>query len=152
MRHELDQYALPAAVSLLGAYQLGSFARAVGISRSKFKINPPETTGPPEFVRTYRAHQNTVEFYPMSLTGLWIGSVFFHPVPSSLLYAGYLFGRHKYFKGYVEDADKRMSGFNLSRKCLLGLMILCLLGVHHKAIRYFNGPDLLKLANERLGC
>ncbi|CAG5136760.1 unnamed protein product [Candidula unifasciata] len=152
MSREIDRYVLPAAVTLAGTYQLAKYARAVGAARHKFNISPPDVTGPPEFIRTYRAHQNTFEFYPMSLTSLWLGSVFFHPVPSSLLYTGYLYGRYKYFHGYVEDADKRLTGFVLSARCLVGLMILSLLGISHKAIRYFHGADLFKLAQERLGC
>uniref|UniRef100_A0A0B7ALJ5 Microsomal glutathione S-transferase 2 n=1 Tax=Arion vulgaris TaxID=1028688 RepID=A0A0B7ALJ5_9EUPU len=147
MPHEIDRYALPAVVTVAGIHQLVLFTKAVGEARKKYNVKPPETTGPPEFLRTYRAHQNTLEFYPVSLTSLWIGSVFFHPVPSSILYAGYLIGRKKYFSGYVEDAEKRGSGFKISIRCLLGLVILCVLGVGHKTIRYFQGADVLKIAH-----
>jgi glutathione S-transferase len=150
MSSEIDKYALPAIVTVAGIHQFFSFTKAVGIARKKFDVKAPETTGPPEFNRTFRAHQNTLEFYPASLASLWIGSVFFHPVPSSLLYAGYLVGRQKFFKGYVEDADKRVSGFTLSRRCLFGLVILCILGVGHKAVRHYQGTDLPAICQQRL--
>ncbi|KAH9514146.1 Microsomal glutathione S-transferase 2 [Bulinus truncatus] len=126
------------------------FAKSVGNARRQYNVRVPETTGPPEFNRVYRAHQNSLEFYPISLTGLWIGSVFFHPVPSSVLYSVYLLGRQRYFDGYVEKEEKRLPGFYLALRCLMGLSILSLLGVTHKLVRYYGGVDLFILLQEKI--
>uniref|UniRef100_A0A0B7AIJ6 Microsomal glutathione S-transferase 3 n=1 Tax=Arion vulgaris TaxID=1028688 RepID=A0A0B7AIJ6_9EUPU len=134
-----DIYALPAVVTVVGIHQLVSFTKAVGEARKKYKVQDSDTTGPPEFIKIYRAHQNTLEIYPVSLTSLWIGSVFLHPVPASLLYAGFLIGRQKYFYGYVEDPENIVPGLTISRRCLRFLIILCTIGVGHKTIRYYAG-------------
>ncbi|CAL1534815.1 unnamed protein product [Lymnaea stagnalis] len=139
----IDQFALPAAVTILGIYQLSvRFVTAVVKSRQKFKVQVPDTNGPPEFIRTYRAHQNTLEFYPVSVVCLWIASLFFHPVPASVAYLGFLIGRERYFWGYIETADKRIPGFKFSIKCLIGLFAMCIFGVVHKFVRYYGGIDI----------
>ncbi|BFZ23772.1 hypothetical protein BsWGS_26811 [Bradybaena similaris] len=141
-----DQYALPAAVTLLGVYQLGvRFTTAVVKSRQKFQIKVPDTNGPAEFNRTYRAHQNTLEYYTLSLACLWISAIFFHPVPASLAYFGYLVGRQMYFWGYVKDVDNRISGFYISIKCLVVLFALSIWGVTHKLLRYYTDIDVYQL-------
>ncbi|KAK0063629.1 microsomal glutathione S-transferase 2 [Biomphalaria pfeifferi] len=146
----IDKYALPAAVTVAGIHQMFTFAKSVGNARRKYNVQVPETAGPPEFVRVFRAHQNSLEFYPISLAGLWIGSVFFHPVPASVFYGVYLLGRKRYFDGYAEREDKRLPGFYFSLRCLMGLSVLCLLGVGHKLVRYYEGVDLLTLLQEKL--
>ncbi|XP_012945427.1 microsomal glutathione S-transferase 2 [Aplysia californica] len=146
----VDQFALPGALTLIGIRQYTRFLRAVGASRMKHKVTPPAIEGNPEFERTFRAQQNTLEFYPPSLGGLWIGSVFFHPVPASLLYAGYLYGRERYFHDYTEDTEKRLPGFRLSLRFLMGLLLISVLGVGHKAVRYYGDVDLLKLVQDHV--
>ncbi|XP_059145186.1 microsomal glutathione S-transferase 2-like [Physella acuta] len=145
-----DQYALPATLTVAGLHQIVRFTKKVGEARHKYKIEPPETTGPPEFIRVFRAHQNSLEFFPMSLTSLWIGSVFFHPVPASALYLGYLIGREKFFTGYVEHPDKRLTGFKISIRCLLGLLIICGVGVGHKLVRNYGNIDLFEIIHEKV--
>ncbi|CAG5136761.1 unnamed protein product [Candidula unifasciata] len=147
----IDQYALPAVVTLLGVYQLGvRFTTAVVRSRQKFQVKVPETNGPAEFVRTYRAHQNTIEYYTVSLACLWIGSIFFHPVPASFAYLGYLFGREKYFWGYIKEADKRISGFYISINCLIVLFALSIWGVAHKLLRFYLNIDIYQLVSTHI--
>lgn len=42
-------------VTMLAAYQLGTFASRVGKCRTKHKIEPPSIDGPPDFQRIFRA-------------------------------------------------------------------------------------------------
>ncbi|XP_059158894.1 leukotriene C4 synthase-like [Physella acuta] len=134
----VDQYALPATVSLLGIYQLTvRFVSAVVKSRQKFQVQVPDTVGPPEFIRTHRAHQNTLEYFTTSLVCLWIAAVFFHPVPASLAYLGYLVGREQYFWGYIQEANNRIPGFYVGIKFLTALFAMCIVGVLHKLLRYY---------------
>ncbi|ELU07944.1 hypothetical protein CAPTEDRAFT_112076, partial [Capitella teleta] len=82
-------------------------ARRVGNSRRKFKIEPPLVTGDPEFVRTFRAQQNSLEFYGIFMCCLWTTGIFFHQIPAALLGLMYCYGREKFFNGYVQDAKQR---------------------------------------------
>ncbi|MGH0133003.1 UNVERIFIED_CONTAM: hypothetical protein FKN15_064900 [Acipenser sinensis] len=129
---------LLAAVSLLSALQLGFFARRVGMSRMKHSVMPPATNGPPEFERTFRAHQNCLEFYPLFQVVLWTAGVFFNEAIAVVFGLAYLFGRHMYFFGYQRATKERfdntpnlfaflkeLPGFYL---CLVLLLILTGLG------------------------
>nr|KAG5704720.1 hypothetical protein BaRGS_005176 [Batillaria attramentaria] len=50
-----DDFALPAFVTFLSLGQHARFARRVGLARGKYKVDVPETTGDPGFVRVFRA-------------------------------------------------------------------------------------------------
>uniref|UniRef100_A0A672GQ40 Microsomal glutathione S-transferase 2 n=1 Tax=Salarias fasciatus TaxID=181472 RepID=A0A672GQ40_SALFA len=107
-------------------------ARRVGWSRMAHKILPPAVTGPPEFERAFRAHQNCVEFYPLFLVNLWTSGLFFHEptaVAGGLLY---MFARHLYFNGYVKAAKNRLPGFYLTLAVLFSLASLAVLGKQKK--------------------
>ncbi|XP_044220039.1 microsomal glutathione S-transferase 2 isoform X4 [Thunnus albacares] len=112
-----DSLFLLAAVSLLSALQMGYLARRVGLSRIAHKVMPPSVTGPPEFERTFRAHEVAA-------------------VGGGLMY---IVARQIYFNGYVKSTKRRLPGLHLTLAVfvtlsLLGLTgILC--GILHK---YFN--------------
>ncbi|KAM6147892.1 microsomal glutathione S-transferase 2 [Erethizon dorsatum] len=120
---------LLAAVSVLSACQQSYFALQVGKARLKCKVRPPAVTGSPEFERVFRAQQNCVEFYPIFLITLWIAGWYFNQVFATFLGLMYLYGRHKYFWGYSEAAEKRISGFRLSLGTLALLTALGALGI-----------------------
>uniref|UniRef100_A0A672HX84 Microsomal glutathione S-transferase 2 n=1 Tax=Salarias fasciatus TaxID=181472 RepID=A0A672HX84_SALFA len=116
-------------MSLLSALQMGYLARRVGWSRMAHKVLPPAVTGPPEFERAFRAHQNCVEFYPLFLVNLWTSGLFFHEptaVAGGLLY---MFARHLYINGYVKAAKNRLPGFYLTLAVLFSLAALAVLGI-----------------------
>ncbi|KAI4879325.1 hypothetical protein NFI96_022623 [Prochilodus magdalenae] len=102
-----EQPILLAAVSLLSALHLGFQARRVGWSRMKFKILPPAVNGPPEFERTFRAHQNGVEFYPMFLVVLWTSGLFCNEALAALAGLVYVVAREMYFIGYSKSGKGR---------------------------------------------
>ncbi|XP_053559664.1 microsomal glutathione S-transferase 2-like isoform X2 [Bombina bombina] len=99
---------LVAAVSLLSACQQAYFAKMVGKSRIKHKITPPAVTGHAEFERTFRAQQNCIEFYPVFLVDLWTAGWLFNQELAAVFGLLYIYGRHKYFWGYVESARGRI--------------------------------------------
>jgi len=70
---------IPGGITLLMLNQVGNMAGAVGKQRTKHKIKPPAVDGPAPFLNTFRAHQNTLEFLPMSLSLVWTGSYYAHP-------------------------------------------------------------------------
>ncbi|XP_070552510.1 microsomal glutathione S-transferase 2-like [Ptychodera flava] len=139
---QLEDIVFPAIISILAAYQLGNFARAVGKQRAKHKIKPPATTGEPSFERALRAQQNTVEFMPMFLSALWVDALFFNPVISFVIGLVYLYARHQYFASYVEDAEKRMPPFKLCVKMLQILLVQSCLGITQCLLLKYAGFNL----------
>lgn len=120
---------LLAAVSLLSACQQSYFAFQVGRVRLKYKIAPPAVTGPLEFERIFRAQQNSLEFYSVFIITLWMAGWYFNQVFATCLGLLYIYARHKYFWGYAEAAEKRITGFRLSLGILALLTVLAVLGV-----------------------
>ncbi|KFW00017.1 Microsomal glutathione S-transferase 2 [Eurypyga helias] len=97
----------------------------------KHKVMPPAVTGAPEFDRTFRAQQNSVEFYPVFLTALWTAGWLFNEELASFLGLLYVFARYKYFHGYVQTAKGRLTGFYLSLVVLICLITLGAAGIVH---------------------
>ncbi|XP_047209425.1 microsomal glutathione S-transferase 2 [Girardinichthys multiradiatus] len=124
-----DSPVLLAAVTLLSAFQMGYLARRVGWSRMAHKILPPAVSGPPEFERTFRAHQNCVEFYPLFLVTLWTCGMFFNEEVAAAAGLVYMVARQIYFNGYIQSTKKRLTGFYLTLAALLSLSVLALTGI-----------------------
>ncbi|NWW73600.1 MGST2 transferase, partial [Climacteris rufus] len=120
------------------------FAQLVGKSRGKHKIMPPAVSGAPEFDRTFRAHQNCVEFYPIFLTGLWTAGCFFNQELSSFLGVLYIFARYKYFHGYVQSVKGRVTGFYLSVIILTCLIILGAAGIFNSFLDEYLDFSIMK--------
>ncbi|KAM7000236.1 microsomal glutathione S-transferase 2 [Tautogolabrus adspersus] len=134
-----DSPFLLAEVTLLSALQMGYLARRVGLSRMAHKVLPPAVTGPPEFERTFRAHLNCVEFYPLFLVTLWTCGVFFNEVTAAAGGLVYMIGRQIYFNGYVKSSKKRLPGFFLTLAVLATLSLLAFLGIMRGILhKYFH--------------
>ncbi|XP_029917909.1 microsomal glutathione S-transferase 2-like [Myripristis murdjan] len=130
---------LLAAVTLLSALQMGYLARQVGKSRIAHKIMPPIVTGPPEFERTFRAHQNCVEFYPVFMVLLWTSGTFFSEVTAAGAGLVYMVARQMYFNGYVKSAKKRIPGFYLNLAVVFFLSLLSFIGILRGILlKYFD--------------
>ncbi|KAG9272259.1 microsomal glutathione S-transferase 2 [Astyanax mexicanus] len=124
-----DQPVLLAAVSVMSAFLLGFQARRVGWSRMKHKIMPPAVNGPPEFERTFRAHQNGVEFFPMFLVVLWASGLFCNEALAALAGLVYIVGREIYFTGYSNSSRGRLPGFYLIIVVMLTLTVTAAGGI-----------------------
>ncbi|XP_051505857.1 microsomal glutathione S-transferase 2 [Myxocyprinus asiaticus] len=124
-----DLPVLLAAVSVLSALHMGFQARRVGWSRMKHKIMPPSVTGPAEFERTFRAHQNGVEFYPIFLVLLWTSGIFCNEGLAALGGFLYIVGREIYFTGYINETKKRLPGFYLALCVILILSVMASVGI-----------------------
>ncbi|KAG8003794.1 Short coiled-coil protein A [Nibea albiflora] len=111
-----DAPLLLAAVSLLSALQMGFLARRVGLSRIAHKVLPPSVTGPPEFERTFRAHQNCVECYPVFLVTLWSCGLFFSEVAAAAAGLVYIIARQIYANGYVKSTKKRIAALHTKKE------------------------------------
>ncbi|XP_054879290.1 microsomal glutathione S-transferase 2 [Poeciliopsis prolifica] len=136
-----DSPVLLAAVTLLSAFQMGYLARRVGWSRMAHKILPPVVSGPPEFERTFRAHQNCVEFYPLFLVTLWTCGMFFSEVLAAATGLVYMAARQLYFNGYTKSTKKRLPGFYLTLAALLIMSVLAVVGITRGLLdKYFYTP------------
>lgn len=138
-----EDYVLVASVTLASAYQLVGFARRVGQARGKFKVVPPITTGDPEFDRTFRAQQNTLEFFPIFLICMWVASAYFHQLPACILGLYYLFGRYQYFNGYVQSEERRLPGFYKCTKSLRYMLYLGATGLAHAFLAEYLGLNIM---------
>ncbi|XP_053317154.1 microsomal glutathione S-transferase 2-like [Spea bombifrons] len=139
-----EDLVLLALVSVLSACQNGYYARLVGRSRMKHKINPPVVTGPPEFERTFRAQQNCVEFYPIFLVVLWNAGLFLNQEVAAACGLLYMYARHMYFKGYVESTLGRIPGFYLSLLSIFLLLVLAAAGISHSLLKKYLDLNLAK--------
>ncbi|XP_074530121.1 microsomal glutathione S-transferase 2 [Halichoeres trimaculatus] len=124
-----DSPFLLAGVSLLSALHMGYLAQRVGRSRMTHKVLPPCVTGPPEFERTFRAHQNCVEFYPLFLVTMWTCGMFFSEETAAAGGLVYMIARQIYFTGYVRSSKKRLPGFYLTLAVFAALSLLASFGI-----------------------
>ncbi|NXH80118.1 LTC4S synthase, partial [Edolisoma coerulescens] len=115
---------------------LAYFAMQVIYARRKYKIPPPETTGHPEFERTFRAQANCSEYFPIFISLLWVAGIFSHQGVTAACGLLYLYARLKYFQGYTVAAQGRLAPLYASAWLLWLLVGLALAGL----LAHFLGP------------
>ena len=107
----------------------------VGRARVKFNVQPPTTSGNPDFERVYRVHQNTLEHMVPFLAGLWMFSLLVDPKIGAALGGVWIVGRILYAWGYYQEAKKRGPGFGISILAQFGLILGALYGAIMSIIR-----------------
>jgi len=116
------------AVIALALVEYFTFGMLVGVARGKFNVPAPATTGHPEFERTFRVHQNTLEqlviFVPSMLA---FGRFVSAPIACALGLV-FIVGRVLYFRGYVAEASKRGTGFAIGALAQMALLLGSLIG------------------------
>ncbi|CAM5132378.1 unnamed protein product [Eretmochelys imbricata] len=112
----LDQIALLAAVTVLGVLEQAYFALQVIYARRKYKVSPPDTAGPPEFERVFRAQANCSEYFPIFVSVLWVAGIFFQQGVAAVCGLLYLYARYRYFQGYTLSAHGRIGAYVLQRQ------------------------------------
>lgn len=142
----VEDLAIVAVVALLHMFQLASDAQMVGEFRKKFKISPPEMNGPPEFQRAIRAQANNLEWALIIEMLMWICGIFVHPELSAVLGLVYIYGRYKYTKGYLKEAEQRRPGFYVTVQVLKAYLILCIAGLVNASLKKYADINLPKLA------
>ncbi|XP_055338547.1 microsomal glutathione S-transferase 2-like [Paramacrobiotus metropolitanus] len=131
-------------VTVAAVIHLISMSIRVGSARHKYKVVPPKIDGPAPFNLVYRAHQNSVENFPIFLGALWTAAIFFHQIPAAIFGVFYIVAREIYFLGYSSKAERRGLGFALSFLSLLGLVALASVGAGAAGYRAYRGQDILK--------
>lgn len=90
------------------------FAALVGRARAKFGIRAPATTGHPEFERTYRVHQNTLESLVVFVPAAVLFGLYVSPPWAAVLGAVFIVARAIYAAAYIRAAEKRGPGAGLT--------------------------------------
>ncbi len=100
----------------------------VGLSRTKFDVPAPATTGHPTFERMNRVHMNTLEGMPIFLPVLWLFANYHSDAIAAGLGLVWVIGRIIFMLGYTADAKKRSAGFGIQMLASLVLMIGTVVG------------------------
>jgi uncharacterized MAPEG superfamily protein len=102
------------AVILLSLIEYTVLGGLVGRARMLHGVPAPATTGPPEFERTFRVHQNTLESLIVFVPSVWIFGLYVGPLWAAGLGMLFLLGRALYARAYIADAAKRGPGAMIS--------------------------------------
>lgn len=122
------------AVIALALVEYFTFGMLVGAARGKFNVPAPATTGHPEFERTFRVHQNTLEQLIIFVPSMLIFSEVVSAPIACALGLVFIVGRVLYFRGYVAEASKRGAGFAVSALANIALLLGALIGAGMKAL------------------
>jgi glutathione S-transferase len=101
----------PALITALTMILFAVTTRMVGVARGRYKVEPPSTSGHPDFERYYRVQMNTLEQLVLFLPSLWLFAIFISPIWATYLGAVWLIGRVMYARGYYAETKKRILGF-----------------------------------------
>jgi glutathione S-transferase len=100
----------------------------VGKARGKYGVTAPVVDGPPEFLRIYRAHINTLEQIVLFLPALAMFAIAWGDQAAAAVGIFWPVGRVLYGLGYAKAAEKRGPGFGLSFLSSSILLIGALVG------------------------
>ncbi|XP_028815516.1 leukotriene C4 synthase [Denticeps clupeoides] len=137
-----EQVVCVAAVTVLGALEQAYFSLQVIYARRKYSVSPPDTAGPPEFERIFRAQANCAEYFPIFISTLWVSGLFFNQVVTALVGLLYLYGRYRYFWGYAYSSLGRLQPLYFTAKVQWLLIGLSATGVLLSMSQQYLGLDL----------
>ncbi|WP_428096358.1 MAPEG family protein [Candidatus Rariloculus sp.] len=101
-------------VILLALIVYNALGFLVGRARKTHGVKAPAITGPEEFERTFRVHQNTLESLIMFVPAVWIFGMVIDPLWAAVIGLVYIVGRVLYAMGYIRAAEKRGPGMMVS--------------------------------------
>lgn len=104
----MDPYNYVVIVSALALLAYYFTLLKAGLARGRFKIEVPSHSGPPEYERYVRAHQNTLEHLVLFLPGLWLFAYVVSPVWAAAIGLIWPFMRIGYALGYHKAPEKRL--------------------------------------------
>ncbi len=90
------------------------FSFQVGSSRARTGVKAPAMAGDPDFERTTRIHQNTMEQLVVFIPALWLYAHYVNPLWGAGIGLVYVVGRFIYRAAYLKDPSGRTPGFLLS--------------------------------------
>lgn len=116
-------------VILLALILYNVLGMLVGRARAAHGVKAPAITGPEEFERTFRTHQNTLESLIVFVPAVWIFGAVVDPLWAAILGLVYLVGRVVYARGYIGAAEKRGPGMMMSFIANVVLVLGSLIGL-----------------------
>lgn len=116
-------------VILLALILYNVLGMLVGRARAAHGVKAPAITGPEEFERTFRTHQNTLESLIVFVPAVWIFGTVVDPLWAAILGLVYLVGRIVYARGYIGAAEKRGPGMMMSFIANVVLVLGSLIGL-----------------------
>jgi uncharacterized membrane protein YecN with MAPEG domain len=125
----------PSLITVLALLVYFVFTINVGRARFKYKVQPPATTGDPNFERVLRVQQNTLEQLVFFLPLLWLFAQYVSSLWATILGGFWIIGRVLFALGYYQAAEKRGPGFALSSLSSLALLLGSLVGLILTALK-----------------
>ena len=110
----MDPYGYIIIVSALALLAYYFTLLKAGLARGKFNIAVPSHSGPEEYERYVRAHQNTLEHLALFLPGLWLFAYSVSPVWAAAIGVVWPFARIGYAIGYHRAPERRLPWLYLS--------------------------------------
>lgn len=101
----------------------------VGYLRNHYKIEPPATDGPVDFLRARAVHANTLEQLVLFLPALWLFSLTMGDRIAGLLGLVWILARAGYAMVYYRDPAKRLPPFMVGLMATLALLVGSLIGL-----------------------
>jgi glutathione S-transferase len=120
---------LPSLATVLALLLFLALGINVSRARGRYKVDAPATTGDPDFERTYRIHQNTLEQLVLFLPALWLFTRFVDPTVGGLIGFVWIIGRVLYAVNYQRDPKARGPGFVVGGISTVVLLVGALGGI-----------------------
>ena len=125
---------LIAIVTGLALLQVFIFAFQVGKARGAHEVNAPAISGNPDFERSFRVHQNTVEQLIIFIPGLWMFGYYVNAEIGAGIGILFIISRMIYRSAYLGNPKNRGKGFGLGA---LSMMVLLIGGMIGAGMAYF---------------
>jgi len=106
----MDYVYLVMTLALIEYMVLGGL---VGYARGKHGVKAPAVTGPDEFNRAFRVHQNTLEGLVVFLPALWLCGNYWNPLVAAAIGVVGIVGRAIYARAYVREPESRGLGASI---------------------------------------
>jgi uncharacterized membrane protein YecN with MAPEG domain len=121
----VEPVAIVIAVALV---QYLVFSYHVSFTRVKHGVLAPAVSGHPEFERTFRIHQNTLEQLVVFIPALWMFGMYVHALTGAAIGLLFPIGRYLYRKSYVADPSMRTAGFAIGGAATVILLVGAVIG------------------------
>jgi glutathione S-transferase len=120
--------AWPGLVSALALMLYAAVSFNAARARARYRVKAPAMTGPPEFERTLRIQQNTLEQLALFLPSMWLFVLFVSPLWGGGVGLVWVAGRIWYAISYAREPDTRGPGFAFAAVASIVLLLGALIG------------------------
>ena len=118
-----------AVIILIALFQYLFFTVRVGLSRGKYGVDAPSTTGDETFERLFRVQQNTMEQLVIFIPAMIAFSMYLSARWALLPGLLFVVGRQLYSMEYIKNPASRTPGMALSLLSNAALLLGALIGL-----------------------